>query len=67
MNAILSGINIPGYPTDDELRHLAHLLKPHCTGPDKIDPLKALTMCQLLETESQLLSRPSLEERSQAR
>jgi hypothetical protein len=42
----VSGINILGYPTDDEIRHFAHLLKPHRRGPGKTDPLKALTMCQ---------------------
>jgi hypothetical protein len=64
---ILSGIKIPGYPIDGEIRHPARLLKPHRRGPGKIDPLKALTACQSLEVESQPPSRPSLAERSRAR
>jgi hypothetical protein len=40
---ILSGINIPGYPMDGEIWHLAHLLKPRCRGLGKNDPPKALT------------------------
>jgi hypothetical protein len=49
----VSGINISGYPTDSEIRHVAHLLKPHRRGPGKTDPLKALAACQSLEAESQ--------------
>jgi hypothetical protein len=63
----LSGINISGYPTDGEIRHLAHLLKPCRRGPGKTDPLKALMACQSLETESKPPSRPSLAEKSRAR
>jgi hypothetical protein len=63
----LSGIDISGYPTDDEIRHLVHLLKPHRRGPGKTDPQKMLTVYQSLKAESQPLSRPSLAERSRAR
>jgi hypothetical protein len=44
------GIKIPGYLIDGEIRHLARLLKPHCRGPGKTDPPKALTAGQSLET-----------------
>jgi hypothetical protein len=53
----LSGIKIPGYPTDGKIWHLAHLLKPHHRGPGKTDSLKALTACQSLEAENQPPSR----------
>jgi hypothetical protein len=36
-------------------------------GPGKTNPLKTLTVCQSLKTESQPLSCPSLAERSRAR
>jgi hypothetical protein len=49
LRSFLSSINIPGYPTDGEIRHLAHLLKPHRRGLGKTDPPKVLIASQLLE------------------
>jgi hypothetical protein len=45
---LLSGIKIPGYPTNDKIRHPARSLKPHRRGPSKTNPPKALTVCQSL-------------------
>jgi hypothetical protein len=44
----MSGIKILGYLIDSKIKHHARSLKPHCRGPSKIDPPKALTACQSL-------------------
>jgi hypothetical protein len=46
---LLSGIKIPGYPTDGKIWHPVCSLKPHHKGPSKTDSPKALTACQSLK------------------
>jgi hypothetical protein len=63
----LLSVNTPGYPTDGEIWHLAHLQKSHRRGPGKTNPLKAFIACQLLEAKDQLPSSPSLAKMSRVR
>jgi hypothetical protein len=49
---VLSGIKIPGYPTDGKIRYPARSLKPHHRGPSKTDSPNALTACQSLEART---------------
>jgi hypothetical protein len=48
-SGLLSGIKIPGYPTDGKIWHPVRSLKPYRSAPRKTDLLRALTTCQSLE------------------
>jgi hypothetical protein len=45
---VLSGIKIPGYPTDGKIRHHVWSLKPHRRGTSKVDSPKAQVARQSL-------------------